>query len=58
MVVILYNVPCVCVFACSRCALTAMCVCGVFDLHCVVVEIVCVCVCVCLCVCVYVGGGV
>ena len=42
------------VCACSRCALTVMYVCVVFDLHCVVVEAVCVCVCMRVCVCVHV----
>ena len=32
--------------ACSRCALTVMYVCVVFDLHCVVVKAVCMHVCV------------
>ena len=48
MWLLLYVVFPVC--ACSRCALTVMYVCVVFDLHCVVVEAVCVCVCACVCV--------
>ena len=44
VVVVVCGVPCVC--PCSRCALTVMSVCVVFDLHCVVVKALCV-----LCVC-------
>ena len=44
LVVVVCSVPYLC--ACSRCALTVMSVCAVFDLHCVVVKALCV-----LCVC-------
>ena len=62
--VVVCSVPCLC--ACSRCALTVMCVCVVFDLHCAVVKALCM-LCVCeqtctvwfeaVCVCVWGGGG-
>ena len=48
VVIVVCGVPCVC--ACSLCALTVMCVCVVFDLHCAVVKALCV-VCVSSVVC-------